>query len=380
MAVSVERGLLDRWRSGSNLLLRVSSPEDSARLRSALAAALADIAALGPAYLSPVIAVPGGQLLIVDFGAAPASIVRTVPDLVARHLTGAGVEEARVDTPERIGDRYSTVTGFGPAARAWLRGPLGVPLGDAPRGAPDYLLDLAAAWVRAGQPDLPPHGVIVSAEVALTWPTVAAALVPALATYAPVAVVASDFETAGYAAAVDGKFLGTLPQAALTAAGAGWTGAEVAAAMVGQRDLARAHAGEFAWAGVTAVPDARDLLSAHWTDREPVAPGAHRPGGEHVPELLVPDGMWYQVLSPGHVQRLGGPPPGARPLADGWVELTVGEAEQWVPGHPDRPDVLADARELLAGCLVDGATAMALTRERMARARARDVDGFFRRR
>jgi hypothetical protein len=74
---------------------------------------------------------------------------------------------------------------------------------------------------------------------------------------------------------------------------------------------------------------------------------------------------------------LGGAPSGARPLADGRVELTVGEAEQWVPGHPDRPGVLARARELLAGCLVDEGTALTLTRDRLAQARARDTSGFF---
>ncbi len=80
MAVSVERGLLSWWQSGSNVLLRVRSPEDPVRLRSALIAAQREIARLGrsgpggldgPKYLSPLIAVPGGQLLIVDFGATP---------------------------------------------------------------------------------------------------------------------------------------------------------------------------------------------------------------------------------------------------------------------------------------------------------------------
>jgi hypothetical protein len=278
VAVSVERGLLSRWRSGTDVLLRVRSPEDPVQLRSALTAAQRDIAALGragagpgaavgPTYLSPLIAVPDGVLLIVDFGPTPASVVRTVPDLLARHLIEAGIEEARIEAPEQIGDRYSTVTGFAPAARAWLRGPLGVPLGDAPRDAPEYLLDLAVRWVRDARPQLAPLGVIVSAEVALTWPSVASALVPALATRAPVAVVASDFSTAVFAGAVEGKFRGTVPQASLTAGGAGWTSGEIVSAMASQRDLARAHAG--AWSG-PGSPGHR-TLGACWPRTGPIA-------------------------------------------------------------------------------------------------------------
>ena len=75
MVVGVERDLLARWQNGSNVLLRVRSPEDPVRLRAALTAARREIAGLGPdtgsgaagpAYLSPLIAVPDGQLMIVD--------------------------------------------------------------------------------------------------------------------------------------------------------------------------------------------------------------------------------------------------------------------------------------------------------------------------
>jgi hypothetical protein len=123
---------------------------------------------------------------------------------------------------------------------------------------------------------------------------------------------------------------------------------------------------------VDATADARGALSPHWSGR--------RPGAEHVPDLLVPEAMWFQVLSPGHLERLGGPPPGAEPLADGRIGLTVGEPEQWLPGNPDEPRLRARARELLAACLVDEATGMRLTRDRLNQARARDTDGFFRRR
>jgi hypothetical protein len=381
MAVSVERELLARWQNGSNVLLRVRSPEDPVRLRAALTAAQREIVgmtAAGPAYLSPLIPVPDGQLMIVDFGRVPPATVRAVPDLVARHLSDGGIRDAVVDTPERIGDRYGTVTAFAPAARAWLRGPLGVPFGPAPRDAPGYLLDAVVDWVR-DRPEPQPIGVIVSAELPLTWSTVSAALIPALATGSSVAVVASDFQTSAVAGAVQGRFGGTVPQASLTAAGRGLPPDAIVAAMARQRDVVRAYAGRLLWAGVTVSPDARDTLSAVWNDREPPAgPGVNRPPGDRLADVLVPDGMWYQILSHGQVARLGGPPPGAVTLPDGRVELTIGTSEQWLPGHPDRPSVVARARELLAGCLVDEATAQAMSRERLTTARASDTTGFFR--
>ena len=273
MVVSVERDLLARWQNGSNVLLRVRSPEDPVRLRAALTAARREIAALGPdtgsgaagpAYLSPLIAVPDGQLMIVDFNGVPPATVRAVPELVARHLTDGGIRDAVVDTPQRIGDRYATVTAFAPAARAWLRGPLGTPFGPAPRDAPGYLLDAVVEWVRQ-PPEPDPIGVIVSMELPLTWSTVGGALMPALATGSSVAVVASDFQTSAIAGAVQGRFGGTVPQASLTMAGRGLPPAALVAAMVHQRELARAYAGRLVWAGVTASPDARDTLSAAGT-------------------------------------------------------------------------------------------------------------------
>jgi hypothetical protein len=384
MAVSVEPGLLSGWRGEGTVWLQVLSSQDPDRLLSALTVVRTEIGGLaagsgnGPKYVSDAMAIPGGYVLMVDFGSTPAELVHSVPDRVARRLVEAGVHEAQLAGPPRMGDRYATVTGFAPVARAWLRGPLGVPLGAAPRTVPSRLLELATEWVRQGRPEWDPIGLVVSVELPLTWPSVIPVLTAALATHAPVTVLATDFASAARAGAVSGRFFNTVPQAALTAGGAGWTRAAVAAALESQRDLIRAHAEDVVWAGATGVPDGRDTTLVGWDDRD--APGSGRPDPDRVPDLLVPDGMWYQVLSAGHVARLGGPPPGSYPLAGDRYELTVGTAEQWVPGHPDRPAVQARARELLAGCLADRSVEQALVNERMARARAEDTSGFFPRR
>jgi hypothetical protein len=57
--------------------------------------------------------------------------------------------------------------------------------------------------------------------------------------------------------------------------------------------------------------------------------------------------MWYQILTEEQLRYLGGVPAGGVVLPDGRAELTVGEPDQWIPGHPDHEAVRAQARELL---------------------------------
>jgi len=95
------------------------------------------------------------------------------------------------------------------------------------------------------------------------------------------------------------------------------------------------------------------------------------PGGQFV------DRAQRRMLSEGHLDRLGGPPEGAHPIGGGRVELTVGEPEQWLPGHPDRVAVVQRARTLLAGCIADPDEVLARRRKRLRAARANDVEGLF---
>jgi hypothetical protein len=125
-----------------------------------------------------------------------------------------------------------------------------------------------------------------------------------------------------------GAFLGT--GLSLMAAGAAWPAAEIARHMRGQRDVILEHAPDLAWAGVTAQTDNRYLLTA--------APSRTTP---------VPGPLWFQYMSAGQLRELGGPPEGSVELPSGGFALTVGDAEQWVPGHPDHDEVLERARRLI---------------------------------
>lgn len=377
-------------------MVHVRSADDPARLLSGLQAAAADIAALdagwrsspglspgdrtGPAFVSGPIGLPDGFLLMVDLGSTPAALVARVLNLLVQRLSEAGVRDAWIGAGRRLGDRYAAILGFGPAARAWLRGPLGRPFGHSDGRPPHWLRAIAIRWLAEHHPPgTGPIGVVVSVERPSSWPALDADLAWTLETGWPVAALASDFATAAAGLAVDGGPRDTQPAASLTAAGAAWTAGEVARELASQRDLIRAHADALVWAGASVALDARGLLTVAWSDEQPgQAPASgRRPDVRRLADLLVPDGMWYQLLGEGHLARLGGPPAGGRRLGADRVELTVGEPQQWMPGHPDRPAVQARARELLAGCLPDVATVAVLDRERLLAARSRDTEGFF---
>jgi len=108
----------------------------------------------------------------------------------------------------------------------------------------------------------------------------------------------------------------------------------VAGHMRGLRAVIREIAADVGWAGVTshaAMPHTQNV---------------YRPGRAMQDEFGAGP-MWYQVLSRAQLERLRGLPPGAVELPSGRFELTIGEPEQWVPGHRDHDAVRARARHIL---------------------------------
>jgi hypothetical protein len=154
--------------------------------------------------------------------------------------------------------------------------------------------------------------------------------------------------------------------ASLTEAGPQSDTAEVVERMRRLRDLIRTHAGAVVWSGVQAAVDTRRVFFARYAQ-----PVSGRPEVDLLADVLIPDVMWCQILSTGHLERLKRLPDGAVPAADGRAELTVGEPEQWLPGHPDGDAVRARGRELLAGCLVNEQQAHEMTLARMRQDRQR---------
>ncbi|HVL99535.1 MAG TPA: hypothetical protein VM324_09625, partial [Egibacteraceae bacterium] len=116
------------------------------------------------------------------------------------------------------------------------------------------------------------------------------------------------------------------------------------------------HGTDWAWS------DAQGMRSGPWSDR--------------LLDEVVLDAFWWQLLGPGHLRRLGGPPPGARPLAAGRVELAVGDPADWLFAQPPEgpwhnfakwrrdPWVYARARDLLQPCLLTSNQAARLDQAR----------------
>ncbi|MEV4656653.1 hypothetical protein [Micromonospora sp. NPDC049301] len=326
---------------------------------------------VGPAFVSTPITLPGAQLLVIDFGPLPAEHVLAIPELLVQQLRDAGVRDALVSVARRGPSR--DIEEFGASARAYLRGPLGAPFGDAPCRLPPPLLDVALDWLHAERaPADELSAVVLGVRVPLTADaagSATAAVLSTLPTATAVTLLSGDLTNRLVAATVGG-YHEVLPAAAFTVAPPHADPADLAGPMHRLRDRLRAHSGLLAWAGVNAEPDSRRVTTPQWSQRLPSdgKPVTRRPGVEMLANELIPDAMWYQILSAGHLDRLGGLPPGATPLPGRRAELTVGDAEQWLPGNPDALAVLARGRELLAGCLVDEAQAWQMTADRIRNA------------
>jgi hypothetical protein len=66
----------------------------------------------------------------------------------------------------------------------------------------------------------------------------------------------------------------------------------------------------------------------------------------------VPGGFWYQVLGPGHRDRLGGWPRGAEVLDDDHAGVAFGRAEDWAAGGERRERFRRQAETALAPIVV----------------------------
>jgi hypothetical protein len=397
VAVTV-RGLTRHLRRGETLLILVScSPPAGPAAFEALGRAVPQIRDLGPSFVSEPIRTPLGPLIMADLGTTGGPQLRTIPGLVVAQLEQAGIEDAVVQAPPVMGERYSRLASLQPAVGAWWTGPPAEPFGTAPRRPPEYLLELGEQWLRReAPPGIEPVQLVISAEIPVTWATLRAGAGPVLGSGSGVSLVVSDFATAaaGLVIEVNG---GVTPNLGLTwaATGASAGAGPVAApepgstpgsgptpeqVMLRRRDDIRAAIARgvpVAWAAVSPLPDARRLVTgATYSSDDPASPTTQIP---FIADTVVPEALWYQVLTVGQLDRLGGLPPGAVPLADGCAELTVGTPEQWQPGHPDRPTVQARARQALRRLLVDRDEAHRMSRQRMQAARERDESGFFRR-
>jgi hypothetical protein len=339
MAVRVDEGVADRVVEdrGGYLQAQVRSGFEVARL--ALERAAEEIASLDagwesaiglgpghantPNYVSQVSDSPIGPYVYIDAKHMPDEFLRRYPQVVADHLTRAGVADALVTSPlvgGPLDDLLTLPRALTLHARTSNRGSL-------PGG---WLAD-AVAWVR----DRSDASALMAGAGPVqlsTTPDQAAELLDTCNRSGSAWLLASG-DLQRRALAAHGEYqLG--PELVVAAGGPGVGDRELAGLAEELRALARRLAPDIAHGFIAMEPGFGDLLAgphqldADQADQDPVATA-------RLADVLVPDAFWYQVLSPGHLRRLGAAPAGARPLPGGRAELTLGDPVAWIAGRGD---------------------------------------------
>ncbi len=138
-----------------------------------------------------------------------------------------------------------------------------------------------------------------------------------------------------------GCFFGIQPSVELAAGGSGATDEELPAIVAELSAVAEHLAPQLAYAFIS-IESSFDVFSSSHSEWSLEQDGADPFFMEQVCDEYVFDAYHLQVLGPGHLNRLGRTPPGARQLDEGRVELAIGDASDWVldPWLPgDYPEV-----------------------------------------
>lgn len=330
------------------------------------------------AEVFPVSYTPGGAVVIVAGKAVPDQMLTSIPEVVARHLTAVGVEAAVIGEPALQHGPLNTVShGY------WTRAVRAHLIADPPNmttPAPSRWVELASAWVRAGLSD--DHLLWASAGSQFS---VAPADLPAMLGQAR-------------RRRADCFLLAGQPPSWPSGDGyppAGWTWEQIqtdAAERLGGRFRAvwvsfgtESHETQMVLSGggpettddeldvlardlTTAAKDAAAGLAYGYVDigAHFGAPGVGSLGqkwtasagnaGYHITRAcdeVVFDAYLYQVLSGGHLRRLGREPPRAEALDGGRVGLAIGEPDDWLPARSSQ-DVRQRGWDLLRPCLLQG--------------------------
>jgi hypothetical protein len=79
-----------------------------------------------PSYVATPVAIPGGQLLVIDYSSTPQRMSRLTPAILMVHLHAVGVQDAQISlAPELSEQRYGILGSFTPVARGGMRAPVG---------------------------------------------------------------------------------------------------------------------------------------------------------------------------------------------------------------------------------------------------------------
>lgn len=362
-------------------VLHVTEVTDVDAASSALSRARADIAALAVPdgseglALSNVVIAPGGPLLRVARLGASDDALRSIPRLVARRLEEAGVASAHVGAPEPGG----FLDGLDACPNAVVLRLFPQPAGDG--GAiPASWIDIACEWVLG---DLAPTDLVPMRLLAVEF-DVEAADAPTIVHQASLASAWCDVVTGNLHERVRTASItfGRAPHVALAAGGPACDSNALMARFELLCEVARELAADVTYACVdietTFEGIGLGLGSGGWRDHGGASPNLV--AGE-LADILIPDVFPFQILSKGHLARLA--PNGSdidepmigEPIADGRVEVLIGDAADWLPIHDVRDQVQAEGFEILAPLLATDEQVDELLASRPGRQVANDAPG-----
>ena len=369
--IRVRRGTKAAVRQMYTMVLCVSGPDDGPELGAALAAFVSRWT--GPAdgeHDAPSLAVgplvtPAGSFLLLDVGKLSETRRAALVDELVRELEDAGVVEAEISGPpgsrlwpaELAGSAHLSVAmgrDWGPSCYAVVYpGPRGYGTsGHTP--LPTAWIDIAITWMNGfGHHDAT---VILEGAIDLDVPLLDLADLMKAGLDTTIVAIVGDPRT--FAAAVGiNPFDRTLSLA------------------VGGTDLSAGDA-ETALGSLTALAGSLEGavygiagFDHRWTSLVRgyhVPPEQQRTDGERstesfpfiqpttiarfVDEVAVDAAPW-QLLTTGHIERLGNAPEGATPLDEGRWQLLIGTAEQWWPNNEPAP-MLSQARSAIRTLLL----------------------------
>lgn len=303
------------------------------------------------ADVSQVVATPGGPLLLVQhLDADPADLAR-IPGLLAHRLEASGVGEATVVVPLLTGglDRLDAAPGCVILRLFPTPGP------DA--AIPHEWLDVAVDWVVGDLHDDDAVATrILSVEQEVRASEAAALLYECGVARAWCDLVNGDLDDRLRTSSLT---YGRLPHLALAAGGPGMDANALLARFELLQDVARELAADVAYACLdieaTFEGLALGLPVDGWRARGGASPNRV---AAIAADVVVPDAFPWQVLGPGHLDRLadmGEDPPPHERLGDGRIEVALGDPADWLPRAPARRDAQDDAIAWLSPLLVEPA-------------------------
>ena len=358
-----------------------SNPEAAA---SALASARQEIAELdggfksvpglgpgdrnSPKFVSEVFTAGSGPFVTIDGGHTPDSLLRSIPEIVVRHLTDLGVTDGIVTSPSTQGpllDHNGPVLDRLPRAVV-LRLYSVPPHRRTQTGRlPAQWLGEATRWVSSGDAE------VVAQVQSLQFPVPSheanSFLEQCHAARMGAKLVAGELN--GHIRVIATHYFG-VPNIAIAAGGPAAGDEDLLGLFHDLKDVARRVVASAGYAFIALDPVFAPLGSAFHYAETVRGNDVDARWIAYLCDQLVLDAYPFQILGPGHMERLGGVPEGAKASSEGRFELTIGHPRSWLlepSAYEVQPDPWAglglrrkdkriqeEGRQVLSKCILQG--------------------------